>query len=86
MVTMLRYFDNEQGSVRTMMYKIDEVALADAQNLFDIIDSNLSRDKLSYGKLVSATTNVMIGERNSVIFEKSSAIYTHSIVHATLVP
>ena len=55
MVTMLRYFDNEQGCVRIMIYKIDEVALADAQNLFNIIDSNLSRDNLSYGKLVSAT-------------------------------
>ena len=41
MVTMLRYFDDKQGCVKRMMYKIDEVPLADAQNLFDVINHNL---------------------------------------------
>lgn len=82
MVTMLRYFDSKEGSVRTMMYKIDEVPLADAHNLFNIIDGNLSHDGLSYDKLVSATTdgaNVMVGAHNSVtarLREKQSQLYT----------
>ena len=63
MVTMLRYFDDQEGSVKVVMYKLDEVPLADAQNLFDVINN------LSSSQLVSATTdgaNVMVGAHNSV--------------------
>jgi hypothetical protein len=64
----------------TMMYKIDEVPLADAQNLFNVIDGN--RDGLSYDKLLSATTdgaNVIVGMHNSVLSrlrEKQPQLYT----------
>ena len=82
MVTMLRYFDEKIGSVKTIMYKLDEVPLADAKNVFEVIDKNLDRDGLSYTKLVGATTdgaNVIVGVRNSVtsrLREKQPDLYT----------
>ena len=67
MVTMLRYFDETYGSVNTILYKIDKVPIADVEMLFNVLDSNLTNDLLSYEKIVSVSTNganVMIGLRN----------------------
>ena len=82
MVNMLRYFDEVCGSVNTFLYKIDEVPIADAETLFNVLDSNLTNDLLSYEKIVSVSTegaNVMIGLRNSVtsrLIEKQPAIFS----------
>ena len=82
MVTMLRYFDEACGSVNTILYKIDEVPITDAETLFNVLDSNLTNDLLSYEKIVSVSTegpNVMIGLRNSVtsrLIEKQPAIFS----------
>ena len=84
MVTMVRYFDKACGSVNTILYKIDEVPIADAETLFNILDSNLTNDSLSYKKIVSVITDganvmIMIGLRKSVtshVIEKQPAIFS----------
>ena len=55
-VTMPRYFDEACGSVNTILYKIDEVPIADVETLFNVLDTNLTNDLLSYEKIVSVST------------------------------
>lgn len=68
---MLRFFDNTDGVVRCVFFKLEPVVNADAEGLFQTIDRNFSTEgPLCYDKLVglgSDGTNVMLGKRNSVL-------------------
>lgn len=68
---MLRFFDNTDGVVRCVFFKLEPVENADAEGLFQTIDHNFtSEGPLCYSKLVgmgSDGTNVMLGKRNSVL-------------------
>ena len=39
---MLRYFDNTDGKVRCVLYKLETVQKADANSLFEVLDRNFS--------------------------------------------
>lgn len=68
---MLRFFDNTDGGVRCVFFKLETVQSADAEGLFQILDSNFGTEgPLHYDNLVgmgSDGTNVMLGNRNSVM-------------------
>ena len=48
---MLRYFDNTEGKVKYVFFKLEPVPTADADGLFQVLDRNLS-GPLSYDHLV----------------------------------
>ena len=68
---MLRFFDNTDGQVRCVFFKLEPVQNADAEGLFQVLDSNFSTSgPICYANLVglgSDGANVMLGRRNSVL-------------------
>ena len=68
---MLRYFDNVEGKVRCIFFKLEPVQRADAECLFQALNDNFSDEgPLTYTNLVgfgSDGCNVMLGSRNSVL-------------------
>ena len=68
---MLRYFDNTDGKVCCMFYKLEPIISADAEGIFSAIDQNFNdSDPICYSKLVGVGSdgcNVMLGSRNSVL-------------------
>ena len=65
---MLRYFDNTEGKVRCIFFKLETVQKADAEGLFQVLDRNFTDEGcLCYANLVgmgSDGANVMLGQRN----------------------
>ena len=70
---MLRFFDNTDGVVRCIFFKLIPLSRADSASLFKAIDQNFSHDgAVCYGNLVglgSDGANVMLGTRNSVLVQ-----------------
>ena len=68
---MLRYFDNTEGKVRCVFFKLEPVQMADVDGLFQALDHNLTgQHTLNYVNLVgfgSDGANVMLGKKNSVL-------------------
>ena len=68
---MLRFFDEVEGCVRCVFFKLHPVQRADAQSIFEALDSNFSSSgPICYSSLVglgSDGANVMLGSRNSVL-------------------
>ena len=68
---MLRFFDNVDGVVRCVFFKLMPLDRADAESLFEALNQNFSLDSaISYANLVgfgSDGANVMLGARNSVL-------------------
>ena len=67
---MLRYYDNVEGKVRCIFFKLETVRSADAEGLFEVLDRNFHDEgPINYANLVglgSDGCNVMLGSRNSV--------------------
>ena len=67
----MRYFDNVEGKVRCIFFKLEPVQRADAECLFQALNDNFSDEgPLTYTNLVglgSDGCNVMLGSRNSVL-------------------
>ena len=68
---MLRYFDNNNGKLCCVFYKLEPITNANAESIFAAIDQNFSDSgPICYTNLVgmgSDGCNVMLGSRNSVM-------------------
>ena len=68
---MLRYFDNTEGRVRCVFFKLESVEKADADGLFQANHQNFTAEgPLRYDNLVglgSDGANVMLGAKHSVV-------------------
>ena len=68
---MLRYFDNTNGKVSCIFYKLEPITKADAEGIFAAIDKNFDdTGPICYANLVGVGSdgcNVMLGSRNSVM-------------------
>ena len=66
---MLRFFDNTDGVVRCIFFRLMPLYRADSESLFRAIDKNFSSGApVRYSNLVglgSDGANVMLGTRNS---------------------
>ena len=68
---MLRYFDNTDGKICCIFYKLEPITNADAEGIFTAIDQNFcDSGPICYANLVGVGSdgcNVMLGSRNSVM-------------------
>jgi hypothetical protein len=68
---MLRFYDEVEGCVRCIFFKLHPLQRADAESIFKAIDANFSSSgPICYSSLVglgSDGANVMLGTRNSVL-------------------
>ena len=86
--TLIRYFDESTLQVTTGFLGLQDVAQANAANLFECLDFQLREDGLTYEKLIgwnSDGASVMLGVRNSVVSrlkEKQPNLYVlHCVCH-----
>ena len=87
---LIRYYDESSSRTTTSFFGLYEVPHANAANLFQCLDSQISLDDLGYDKLIgwnSDGASVMLGSRNSVVSrlkQKQPNLYVlHCICHVS---
>ena len=88
---MLRFFDNVEGKVKCIFYKLITLESATAEGIFKALDQLFSEDgPLNYPSLVglgSDGASVMLGSRNSVLTrfqaQQPSVVSFHCNCHIT---